>query len=119
MRHKLAERVSNTYKSAKFMPVRWNRTIDMKNLEECQICMEDFKEGEEISAIACGADKRDKGYKTKQGHGFHKDCLFEWIDKTKDTPACPLCRAVINKSLLRTCRYRAPQPKSTPLDKLN
>ena len=45
---------------------------------QCSICLEEFLEGEVITAVAC-----DKN------HAFHPSCINKWLD-SKST--CPVCR---------------------------
>ena len=53
---------------------------DVSHLEEdkkqCVICMEDFKDGDEVIYVPCL-------------HVFHKDCLLEWFKRHDD---CPICK---------------------------
>ena len=62
----------------KAMPsVVFNRKLF--DIEECAICMETFKEGQDhISPLLC--DER---------HYFHSDCIEEWLVKKNE---CPLCK---------------------------
>ncbi|KAL6642256.1 hypothetical protein ACP70R_020437 [Stipagrostis hirtigluma subsp. patula] len=44
----------------------------------CAICLEDFEDGEEVSAMPCG-----------RGHEFHPECISKWLGCSN---MCPLCR---------------------------
>lgn len=46
----------------------------------CAICLDDFKDGEQINEIS------------ECSHFFHKDCLLGWLDQHD---MCPCCRRVI------------------------
>lgn len=45
--------------------------------KECNICIDTYKEGEEIVYLPCE-------------HIFHKDCIYDWLVKEKVN--CPICR---------------------------
>ncbi|KAF8012881.1 hypothetical protein BT93_I0905 [Corymbia citriodora subsp. variegata] len=50
------------------------------DIDECVICLEDFKEGEECGMLeVCG-------------HGYHESCIKEWLSKHQH---CMLCRALV------------------------
>ena len=50
---------------------------------DCCICLEEFEEGEELTAPECG-------------HVFHPGCLQEWIRRARlDHIPCPVCRYTI------------------------
>ncbi|CAH8355815.1 unnamed protein product [Eruca vesicaria subsp. sativa] len=46
------------------------------SLEECTICMEEFKDGGRLVPLACG-------------HEFDEECLVKWLETSH---VCPLCR---------------------------
>lgn len=50
--------------------------------EECSICKEFYKDGEEICVSLCS-------------HKFHFKCLNDWVQQKS---SCPLCRTEINFS---------------------
>tara|TARA_Y100000817_G_C16671056_1_gene461552 strand:+ start:133 stop:576 length:444 start_codon:yes stop_codon:yes gene_type:complete len=47
--------------------------------DECPICIENFKEDDELYQLKCG-------------HIFHTDCITEWININN---VCPSCRKVV------------------------
>tara|TARA_Y100000814_G_scaffold274926_1_gene233961 strand:- start:192 stop:581 length:390 start_codon:yes stop_codon:yes gene_type:complete len=49
---------------------------------ECPICIEDFKENDEL-------------YKLRCGHIFHTECIEEWININR---ICPNCRDTVIRS---------------------
>lgn len=58
----------------------FHRDVEHLNIQ-CYICLEDFLEGEIMTALAC-----DKN------HTFHPKCINQWLD-SKST--CPVCRTSI------------------------
>ena len=46
------------------------------NEKECIVCLEEFKDTENISKLDCN-------------HSYHDDCIQEWFQKDR---SCPLCR---------------------------
>ena len=50
--------------------------------EKCLICIESFKDGENVMALPCD-------------HGFHVKCVMPWI---KTNTRCPTCRADFSKT---------------------
>jgi len=56
-----------------------NSTLELYSPQSCSICLEYYREGEEI----CWS--RNK----KCAHAFHLDCMLDWLQKHDD---CPLCR---------------------------
>lgn len=46
------------------------------SLEECRICLEEFKNGGRVVPLACG-------------HEFDEECLVKWLETSH---VCPLCR---------------------------
>lgn len=50
-------------------------------LDECLICMEEFKEGEDfVTPLACDAR-----------HMYHSDCIEQWL---KNDNCCPFCKKI-------------------------
>lgn len=49
--------------------------------QECVICMEQFKEEEEVAELKC--DER---------HYFHINCLEDWLKRKME---CPLCKSTV------------------------
>jgi hypothetical protein len=52
--------------------------INEKNMNECAICMEEYKDDDEIAELKCS-----------EKHYFHSKCLEEWL---KNKLECPLCK---------------------------
>jgi len=53
-----------------------------KNMKDCVICMQDFKEDDQIAELKC--DER---------HYFHSACLEDWL---KQKLECPLCKKPVS-----------------------
>ncbi|KAL6905610.1 hypothetical protein ACP4OV_003211 [Aristida adscensionis] len=53
----------------------------------CAVCLEDFEEGEEVSAMPCA-----------RGHEFHPACIAKWLGRSN---TCPLCRHALPTSELK------------------
>ena len=53
------------------------KNVSYKNDDQCVICLEKFKDDDEIVILECG-------------HYFKKDCAINWLT---DNQACPLCRS--------------------------
>lgn len=51
-----------------------------KNVNECIICFDDFKEGDLVTPLPCRNTKL---------HVFHSDCIKTWFWKEN---ICPLCK---------------------------
>lgn len=49
-----------------------------KEMEECIICTEQFKEDSEVCELGCN-----------ERHIFHANCITEWM---KTSTTCPVCR---------------------------
>jgi len=49
-------------------------------LNECSICLEQYKKKEKIINLSCH-------------HTFHAECIKEWLNKDNNT--CPQCREII------------------------
>ena len=61
------------------------------NGKNCSICLEDESENNENNE---NKNENKKDIKiTHCNHYFHKSCIYEWINNTKNT--CPLCRKSI------------------------
>ncbi|OIW05837.1 hypothetical protein TanjilG_23623 [Lupinus angustifolius] len=52
-------------------------TIPAQQVEDCVICLEEFREGENVKMILCCK------------HVFHPHCIDTWLDKHV---TCPVCR---------------------------
>ena len=64
---------------------------DKFDLKECVICMEGFKNGEDILEIpTCG-------------HFFHSNCCSKWFlsQARSDVKKCPLCNEVLNNDKMK------------------
>ena len=62
------------------------------NLSDCVICMETFKNGENVRQIpSCR-------------HIFHPDCIMKWLEapQSLETQKCPMCNAEISEQILRS-----------------
>ena len=57
---------------------------DHEELSECVICMQEFKDSDQIAELRC--DSR---------HIFHKKCIEDWL-KNNDT--CPTCRRNVKEN---------------------
>lgn len=57
-------------------------TIEFENGDECVICLEHFKRGDDARRL------------DHCGHVFHVSCIDEWLTKN---PTCPLCLNIITK----------------------
>ncbi|OLY82237.1 E3 ubiquitin-protein ligase [Smittium mucronatum] len=58
--------------------------VRLLSAEKCLICMEEFKTGDPLRVLTCR-------------HGFHADCVADWI--TKGANICPVCRSeAVNQS---------------------
>lgn len=55
---------------------------DLKEIEKCVICLEEFLSGSEVSRMPCS-------------HVYHEDCIYRWLEKSG---SCPLCRYHMNPS---------------------
>lgn len=53
--------------------------VEAAQRPQCAICLETFKDGDEISS----------SHNNDCNHGFHRECIFEWLLKHDD---CPFCR---------------------------
>ncbi|PNT67941.1 E3 ubiquitin-protein ligase RNF181 [Brachypodium distachyon] len=49
--------------------------------EGCAICLQDYKEGDELTEMPCSG-----------GHRFHRQCILEWLARRR---SCPLCRHLL------------------------
>lgn len=52
-----------------------------KNEDCCSICLEDFKQEENVICLPCNRQ-----------HIFHSDCIVPWVRQNNN---CPLCKAEI------------------------
>lgn len=64
----------------RFNPANYNQD------EACSICLEDFKEDDEIITLPCN-----------KNHIFHAQCILEWLPQNN---ACPLCKEPVSKETL-------------------
>ena len=68
----------------KELPV--SKLVDITKIKEenkrCTICLEDFKNNDEIIYLPCF-------------HFFHKECIRIWLENSK---FCPFCRLAINQN---------------------
>jgi hypothetical protein len=55
-----------------------------KSMDECVICMEQYKDDDEIAELKCS-----------EKHYFHSKCLEEWL---KSKLECPLCKRVVSSN---------------------
>jgi len=54
--------------------------------DRCLICLSDYERGEEVRLLSCK-------------HGFHKECVDQWLSKGANS--CPACRTeAVNLSRL-------------------
>ncbi|PVV03695.1 hypothetical protein BB560_001815 [Smittium megazygosporum] len=61
-------------------------SVLLLSAEKCLVCMEEFGTGDLLRVLKCR-------------HGFHTDCIANWI--TKGANRCPVCRAEAVHSSLR------------------
>ena len=55
----------------------------LENMDvNCVICLEHFREGEELLVMNCG-------------HVFHEYCILTWLEEEN---ACPVCRNYVSES---------------------
>ncbi|DAZ98754.1 TPA: hypothetical protein N0F65_003810 [Lagenidium giganteum] len=52
----------------------------------CEICLDDYEEGEELRLLPCR-------------HHFHQSCVDEWLGKV---PSCPKCQGTIYEEPMST-----------------
>ena len=57
------------------------KDMEKANMQECVICMEEFKGNDQIAELKC--DER---------HYFHAACLEDWLKRKLE---CPLCKRVV------------------------
>ena len=55
--------------------------VRVQSMQECVICMEEFKDSDEVAELKC--DER---------HYFHSRCLEDWLKRKLE---CPLCKKVV------------------------
>jgi hypothetical protein len=51
-----------------------------ENQKTCNICLEDFKDGQEMRTLHCS-------------HAFHKECIDKWLSQVA---SCPICKQEID-----------------------
>ncbi|KAJ4917374.1 RING/U-box superfamily protein [Raphanus sativus] len=66
------ETISNRLKQHKYT----SDTRCPQEIEPCCVCQEEYNEGEELGKLECG-------------HGFHSQCIKEWL---KQKNICPICK---------------------------
>lgn len=80
----------------KSMPsIAFNKKVFSENmlLDECLICMEEFKEGEDyVTPLACDAR-----------HMYHSNCIEEWL---KNDNSCPFCKKIQTPKMMRSFSER-------------
>ena len=64
----------------------------MKTHDECNICMCEMEDGQEISILGCNIN-----------HYFHKNCFDQWMNHKSDAK-CPLCRRDIEKDKIKNIK---------------
>lgn len=69
--------VNDIINSDKLSKDEFDKLQEVNNCFECTICFEN----------------KEQGIKLECNHIFCKDCLEEWLTKTKNT--CPVCRKVV------------------------
>jgi hypothetical protein len=55
--------------------------LRVRNMIECVICMEEFKDSDQVAELKC--DER---------HYFHQKCLEDWLQRKSE---CPLCKRLV------------------------
>ncbi|XP_026428252.1 uncharacterized protein LOC113324135 [Papaver somniferum] len=61
----------------------FNKDNNGDEKEECVICLDEFKEGNNAMELYCG-------------HVFHNQCVIKWINETEPQSVCPICRHPLN-----------------------
>jgi len=78
-----AHRNDNIPKPSKLTLDEYNKHIQIKTandkVETCSICMDDITNESCVGVLKCG-------------HGFHNNCIKEWLMEKCLKPNCPLCR---------------------------
>ncbi|KAL5212977.1 hypothetical protein ABZP36_023824 [Zizania latifolia] len=64
------------------LPVTVYRRADKEEGVECAVCLAELEDGEEARFLP------------RCGHGFHADCVDQWLDSHS---TCPLCRLTVVK----------------------
>ena len=54
-------------------------TIKDGDKRQCQICLVDYVNGDNIMTLLCT-------------HMFHKECISDWLTKRNGPPECPICK---------------------------
>ncbi|KAG8071088.1 hypothetical protein GUJ93_ZPchr0006g42207 [Zizania palustris] len=75
------------------LPVTVYRRADKEEDVECAVCLAELEDGEEARFLP------------RCGHGFHVDCVDQWLDSHS---TCPLCRLTVVKP-------NVPPPPPRPL----
>ena len=78
---------------------------DQFNVQECTICLEEFKNGDNITRIPLCE------------HFFHPNCIKKWLNrqnKNNENNKCPLCNTVLTvdklKKALRQIKMKEMDP---------
>ncbi|KAG0608896.1 hypothetical protein M758_8G141300 [Ceratodon purpureus] len=70
----IAQKLKRTrYSSLDAVVARYSQECDIK----CSICQEEYEEGDELGKIECG-------------HGYHSQCIQQWLEQKNQ---CPICKA--------------------------
>jgi hypothetical protein len=77
--------------------------LDGKALEEmeenqktCNICLEDFKDGQEMRKLDCS-------------HAFHRECIDRWLSQVA---SCPICKREIHQAAANSAEQQRPSSSS-------
>jgi len=77
-----AQATDGTPASKEFLDgLRQIRGSDIRDVKDCQVCFEKFKDEDYINKLPCK-------------HLYHRDCISPWF-QTHDT--CPVCREFMPK----------------------
>ena len=77
---KYKDRLVNSYNKTRLKSKRFSSLNEDQLVNECSICLEPYKQGDDIILLKCG-------------HLFHEECIKTWI--TPDNQSCPYCRTDI------------------------
>ncbi len=72
---------------AKIAQMKFDGNLLKKDVEACAICMDQFKEGQEITPLPCN-----------DAHYFHSECIGDWFDSNQ---TCPMCRQPITEEAMK------------------
>ena len=65
---------------------------------ECVICMEEYKETDEVIELPCN-----------EKHFFHSKCITDWLNSNN---SCPLCKKPITKEDLQKQKKESKQSRN-------